>query len=117
LDFSWICSDQEVFCQGRFIYCLFQRCFRPQCLLLDKPTASLESHSFELIESIVRRLNEKQQTTPVLVTHNVFQAKCLAHWAALLFDGKVTEVSNKDTLFNRTQDPRMSVFVRAEMVY
>jgi tungstate transport system ATP-binding protein len=70
-----------------------------------------------LIEGIVRRLNEKQHTTLVLVTHNVFQAKRLACRVAFMLDGKVIEVSDNETFFNCPQDPRTAAFARGDMVY
>jgi ABC-type phosphate transport system ATPase subunit len=36
---------------------------------------------------------------------------------AFLLDGKVIEVSDVDTFFNRPLDPRTGAFVRGEMVY
>lgn len=90
---------------------------QPEVLLLDEPTANLDPFNVGLIENIVRRLNEKQHTTLVLVTHNVFQAKRLAHRVAFMLDGKVIEVSDADAFFNRPQDPRTAAFVRGEMVY
>lgn len=90
---------------------------QPEVLLLDEPTANLDPYNVGLIESIVRRLNEKQQTTLVLVTHNVYQARRLADRVVFMLDGKVIEVSDTDTFFNRPHDPRTAAFVRGDMVY
>src|SRR5512139_569235 len=51
----------------------------PDVLLLDEPTANLDPHNVGLIENIARKLNQERGTTLVLVTHNVFQAKRMAH--------------------------------------
>ena len=64
----------------------------PQVLLLDEPTANLDPYNVGLIEGIVADLNHRKGTTIVLVTHNVFQAKRLAHRVALLLEGKIIEV-------------------------
>ncbi len=90
---------------------------QPEVLLLDEPTANLDPYNVGLIESIIKRLNETQHTTLVLVTHNVFQAKRLAHRVVFMLDGKVIEVSDADTFFNRPKEPRTAAFVRGEMVY
>jgi tungstate transport system ATP-binding protein len=89
----------------------------PEVLLLDEPTANLDPYNVGLIENIITRLNQTRHTTLVLVTHNVFQAKRLAHRVAFLLDGKAIEVSDTDTFFNRPSDPRTAAFVRGEMVY
>jgi tungstate transport system ATP-binding protein len=86
-------------------------------LLLDEPTANLDPYNVGLIEDIVQSLNRERGTTIVLVTHNVFQAKRLAHRVALILNGGVVEVAGVDSFFQSPQDPRTAAFVRGEMVY
>jgi tungstate transport system ATP-binding protein len=90
---------------------------QPDVLLLDEPTANLDPYNVGLIEDIVQKLNRDQGTTLVLVTHNVFQAKRLAHRVALLLEGQMVEVSDVNTFFGSPRDPRTAAFVRGEMVY
>jgi tungstate transport system ATP-binding protein len=90
---------------------------RPQVLLLDEPTANLDPYNIGLIEDIVMSLNREQGTTLVLVTHNVFQAKRLAHRVALLLDGRIVEIADVESFFERPQDARTAAFVRGEMIY
>jgi tungstate transport system ATP-binding protein len=90
---------------------------QPDVLLLDEPTANLDPYNVGLIEEIVKGLNRQQGTTLVLVTHNVFQAKRLAHRVALVLEGQLVEVTEIETFFESPQDPRTAAFVRGEMVY
>ena len=90
---------------------------QPEVLLLDEPTANLDPYNVGLIEKIILRLNQERQTTIVLVTHNVFQARRLAQRVVFLLDGKVIEASPAEVFFNQPQDARTSAFVRGEMVY
>ena len=90
---------------------------QPDVLLLDEPTANLDPYNIGLIEQIIRQLNESAGTTIVLVTHNVFQAKRLAHRVALLLDGRIVEIAATDTFFNNPADPRTKAFVAGDMVY
>ena len=90
---------------------------QPEVLLLDEPTANLDPANVTIIEAIVRQLNERQSTTMVLVTHNIFQAKRLAHRVAFLLDGKIVETAVADTFFTSPQDPRTAAFVGGDMVY
>jgi tungstate transport system ATP-binding protein len=89
----------------------------PEVLLLDEPTANLDPYNGALIERIVRDLNQARGTTVVMVTHNIFQARRLAHRVALLFDGKVIEVGETESFFTAPRDPRAAAFVRGEMVF
>jgi tungstate transport system ATP-binding protein len=89
----------------------------PDVLLLDEPTANLDPYNVGLIEEIVTDLNHERGTTVVLVTHNVFQAKRLAHRVALMLDSQIIEIASVESFFESPQDPRTAAFVRGEMVY
>jgi tungstate transport system ATP-binding protein len=90
---------------------------QPDVLLLDEPTANLDPYNVGLIEEIVRTLNQKQGTTLIMVTHNVFQARRLAQRVALMLEGQIVEIGDVDTFFQSPRDPRTAAFVRGEMVY
>jgi tungstate transport system ATP-binding protein len=90
---------------------------KPDVLLLDEPTANLDPYNVGLIEDIVRKLNLDHGTTVVLVTHNVFQAKRLAHRVALLLECEIVEVAEVHKFFESSDNPRTGAFVRGEIVY
>jgi len=89
----------------------------PKVLLLDEPTANLDPYNVGLIEDIVRQQNRARGTTVVLVTHNVFQAKRLAHRVGLMLSGRIIEVNDTAAFFDTPTDSRTAAFVRGEMVY
>ena len=90
---------------------------QPDVLLLDEPTANLDPYNVGLIEEIVRTLNVERGTSLILVTHNVFQAKRLAHRIALFLEGQIAEIADAEEFFGSPRDPRTAAFVRGEMVY
>ena len=90
---------------------------RPDVLLLDEPTANLDPYNVGLIETIIKKINEQYQTTLVMVTHNVFQAKRLASRVAFILEGKLIEVAETGCFFDSPSDPRTGAFVRGDMVY
>ena len=89
----------------------------PQVLLLDEPTANLDPYNVGLIEEIVRQQNCERGTTVVLVTHNVFQARRLAHRVGLMLGGHLIEINNTTAFFDSPSNPRTAAFVRGDMVY
>jgi len=89
----------------------------PEVLLLDEPSANLDPYNVGLIEEIVRSLNAAQGTTIVVVTHNIFQARRLAHRVGLLLEGQIIELAEKAAFFETPRDPRTAAFVRGDMVY
>jgi tungstate transport system ATP-binding protein len=90
---------------------------KPDVLLLDEPTANLDPYNVNLIERIVQRINQEENTTLVLVTHNVFQARRLAHRVGFLLDGKLVEVAEAEAFFQHPADAHTAAFVRGDMVY
>ncbi|MBV7329879.1 phosphate ABC transporter ATP-binding protein [Chloroflexi bacterium TSY] len=90
---------------------------RPDVLLLDEPTANLDPQNVAMIESIVRMLNEELGTTIVLVTHNIFQARRLAHRVLFLLDGRIIESGTREDFFDNPQDSKTQSFIKGDMIY
>lgn len=90
---------------------------KPDVLLLDEPTANLDPYNVGLIENIIRKINQQDQTTLILVTHNVFQAKRLASRVGFILEGRLIEVAEAGRFFDSPTDPRTGSFVRGDMVY
>jgi len=89
----------------------------PTALLLDEPTANLDPYNVSLIEQAIRELNHHEDTTVVVVTHNIFQARRLAHRVVLLLSGQVIEQAEASAFFESPRDARTAAFVNGEMVY
>lgn len=89
----------------------------PEVLLLDEPTANLDPYHVALVENVVRDLHQRNGTTIVLVTHNVFQARRLAGRVGLLLGGQIIEVAEAEKFFHSPSDPRSLAFVRGELIY
>jgi len=89
----------------------------PELLFLDEPTANLDPGNVRLIEEIVVRANQQRGATVVLVTHNVWQARRLAHRVALLYEGEIIEIASTSDFFDHPQDPRTRAFLNGDLVY
>ncbi len=90
---------------------------QPDVLLLDEPTANLDPYNVGLIEDIVRRENRERGTTIVLVTHNIFQARRLAHRVGLLWEGRLLELAPTHDFFETPRVPQVAAFLRGDLVY
>lgn len=89
----------------------------PEVLLLDEATANLDPYNVGLIEKIIAEQNQAHGTSIVLVTHNIFQARRLAHRTGLLLGGKLIELAETNRFFEASTDPRTQAFVNGEMAY
>lgn len=71
----------------------------PQVLLLDEPTANVDQHGVEQLETILRELNKKAQITIIVATHDVNQVHRLSDEVIYLFDGRITAKPPLENLF------------------
>lgn len=70
----------------------------PQVLLLDEPCSSLDPLSTGMIEELLVKLSV---TLPiVIVTHNLFQARRIAHETAFMLNGQIVEKDLTATMFD-----------------
>lgn len=67
---------------------------RPEVLLLDEPTASLDEEVEAQVETLLEDLIAKLDLTVVLVTHDRTQAKRLADRIAVLEGGRIASVGD-----------------------
>ncbi len=70
-----------------------------EMLLVDEPTAYLDSESAEIVEATLKRLNRDRSTTVVMVTHNFLQAEVLANRATILHHGRISKVGTVSEIF------------------
>jgi tungstate transport system ATP-binding protein len=90
--------------------------FDPEVLLLDEPTANLDPRNVRLVEDLIRT-RQAQGVTMVIATHQIFQARRLAHRAALLLDGQVIETAPTAQMLDHPVDPRTRAFLTGDMIY
>ncbi|WP_420641651.1 phosphate ABC transporter ATP-binding protein [Candidatus Leptofilum sp.] len=90
---------------------------QPDVLLLDEPTANLDPSNVRIIEDIIQEENQRSGMTVVLVTHNIFQARRIAHRTALLWAGELIEVAETEQFFNAPMREETAAFVRGDTVY
>ncbi len=82
---------------------------RPQVILLDEPTASLDPLSTQKVEELVYQL--KQDIAVVIVTHNMQQAARVSDRTAFLLMGDLVETAPTNTLFTAPRDPRTEAYI------
>ncbi len=82
---------------------------KPDVLLLDEPTASLDPAGTQAIEDLIQEL--KRQYTVVIVTHNLHQAARVSDYTAFLYQGELVEFGATATIFTRPRHPRTEAYV------
>ena len=69
---------------------------RPDLILLDEPTASLDRAAAEKIEDMILSLKDK--ISVIMVSHSLQQASKLADYAVILEDGNILKTFDGNTL-------------------
>jgi tungstate transport system ATP-binding protein len=87
----------------------------PKLLLMDEPTANLDPTNSAIIEEIVREIVREKETTIVFSTHNLFQAKRLAHRVAHIYKGKIVEVGDTKEVFENPKNELTKKFINGEL--
>jgi len=90
---------------------------KPQILFLDEPTSNIDMASATEIEKYIRHINQEQNVTVIMVTHNLFQARRLADEVIFMTDGRIVEYGFGVQLFEKPADKRTEAFLRGETVF
>ena len=91
--------------------------YKPELMLLDEPTANLDPYNVAAIEEIITRINRETDTTIIMATHNMFEARRLGGRVVFLLNGEIVEVGWAKELFERPEDQRTASFIKGEMIY
>jgi phosphate transport system ATP-binding protein len=81
----------------------------PQVLLCDEPTSALDPISAQRIEEQLSSI--KEETTIVIVTHLLRQARRLADHVLFLWLGELVETGPAEQIFGAPQDPRTRAYL------
>ena len=74
---------------------------KPSVLLMDEPASALDPISTTKVEELIREL--KDQTTVVIVTHNMQQASRVSDKTAFFYLGELIEYGNTKKIFTQPE--------------
>jgi phospholipid/cholesterol/gamma-HCH transport system ATP-binding protein len=85
----------------------------PKYLLYDEPTSGLDPVNADVIDDLVRRLDNELGVTSVMVTHDVRGAFRVADRLALLTGGKIVQQGTPDE-FRASRNPKVKEFLERD---
>jgi putative ABC transport system ATP-binding protein len=77
---------------------------KPDVLLMDEPTASLDPESTRKVEGLILKLSHEIELTLVVVTHNMQQGRRIGDWTMLMKDGRSITTMVTDEFFEAYQE-------------
>jgi putative ABC transport system ATP-binding protein len=86
---------------------------RPEILLLDEITSSLDRISKHDIEVLIQRINQESKVTIIWITHNLTQATEIGDDTWVMMQGELVE-SGPSSLLHNPKNERVNQFVKGE---
>ena len=86
---------------------------QPKYLLYDEPTSGLDPVNADVIDSLVKRLDNELGVTSVMVTHDVRGAFRVADRLALLTGGRIVQQGTQED-FLASQNPKVQEFLERD---
>ena len=82
---------------------------KPEIMLYDEPTAGLDPITCSEINSLIKEVQQRYNTSSIIITHDLTCAKETSDRIAMLLGGKFTGVGTFEEVFN-TQDEQIKSF-------
>lgn len=88
----------------------------PDLLLLDEPTANLDPVSVEMIEDLIKKINQDFGITILMSTHDMVQGQRLAHRIGVMMNGIFSQIGTPREIFSAPHDRYVARFVGIENI-
>jgi tungstate transport system ATP-binding protein len=89
---------------------------RPQVLFLDEPSAALDPSATRIIETMIEGFSA-DGITIVMTTHDLGQARRLAHDVTFLHRGRLVEEGPAERFFKGPRTPEARAFLAGDLVW
>ena len=77
----------------------------PELLLADEPTTALDVTIQAQVLDLMRELNKKNQTTTILITHDLGVVAEMCEEVAVIYAGEIVEAGSLEDIFERPSHP------------
>lgn len=104
------CGEQQRLAMARAIG------LRPEVLLLDEPTASLDPGATGQVEGLIRQAADNGAKI-VMSTHDIGQARRLADEVVFLHNGRLVDHGSAADLLTRPATPVLRAFLDGQLLY
>lgn len=90
--------------------------FHPKLLLLDEPTANIDPAAAAEIEKILIKMNQREKTTILFITHNLAQARRVCDRCLFLKSGHLIEEGEAEKILLHPKEELTKKFVAGELL-
>ncbi len=100
-------GQQQLLCLARTL------AVRPEVILLDEPTSSLDPVSTQRVEDLLDRI--KERVSIIVVTHNIQQAARISDYVVFMNQGELIEANTSREIFYKTEHKITEDFLSGRM--
>jgi phospholipid/cholesterol/gamma-HCH transport system ATP-binding protein len=83
---------------------------KPEIILYDEPTSGLDPVTSGEINDLIREVQERYNTSSVIITHDLTCAKHTSDRVAMLLDGQFSKVGNFESVFESDDEQIRSFY-------
>lgn len=87
----------------------------PEIVLYDEPTSGLDPVTARTIDSLIVRMKKEMNVTSVVVTHDLHSALSIGSRIAMLYGGRIVELSTPKDFINST-NPEVQGFLESQFI-
>ncbi|RRA99153.1 ABC transporter ATP-binding protein [Larkinella rosea] len=89
---------------------------KPEIMLYDEPTAGLDPITSNEINHLINEVQERHNTSSIIITHDLTCAKAVGDRIAMLLDGRFERQGTFDEVFEDSNDERAKQFYEYNFV-
>ena len=89
----------------------------PKLLILDEAVSSLDVLVQQEILAMLEELQQRMPVTYFFISHNLRVVRRLSRKVAVMYQGRIVEYADRDTLFNAQSHPYTQVLLKAAFNY
>ena len=86
----------------------------PKILLLDEPMSALDMMTKLTLQQEIKNIHEEFNSTIIHVTHDIEEAMFLADRIGIMNNGRLTQVSKTEDVFNGTNSLFLETFMKIQ---
>jgi len=85
----------------------------PELIILDEPTSSLDVSVQAQILNLLKQIQREYKLTYLFISHNLSVIKHMSTRIAVMYLGKIVEISNADELFRKSLHPYTKILLES----
>jgi phospholipid/cholesterol/gamma-HCH transport system ATP-binding protein len=89
---------------------------KPEIMLYDEPTAGLDPITSNEINNLINEVQERHNTSSIIITHDLTCAKTVGDRIAMLLDGRFERQGTFEEVFSDSNDERAKQFYEYNFV-